>query len=41
MNACVEGFSEHDNKFFEDKVNAAESGNSQQVLGSVAETNFK
>lgn len=41
MNACVEGFSEHDNKFFEDKVNAAESGNSQQVLSSVAEADFK
>jgi hypothetical protein len=36
MNACIEGFSEHDNKFFENKVNAAESGNSQQVMHDVA-----
>lgn len=41
MNACVEGFSEHDNKFFEDKVKAAESGESQQVLNSVAEEQFR
>ncbi len=37
VNSCLEGFAEHDNKFFDDKVKAAESGNSQQVLGSIKE----